>query len=191
MRVVRIGVIAEDVSDVEVVVQLLRKLTRRRFSTSHFIGKGCGSIKKKALGWCRAFHDKGCVSAVLVHDRDRHTETQLRMELERVVANAAVGTTVVIPVEELEAWLLADCQAIKQAMNLAEVPPTIASPESVPSPKERLASLVEQFSRSGQKKYVNTVHNTRIAEFISVAEVSKRCLSFSRLQKFAASTFTD
>lgn len=63
-----IGFIAEDLSDVEVLKILAGKLTSRRFTSSHFVGKGCGPLRKKIPGWCRAFETKGVSSVVVVHD---------------------------------------------------------------------------------------------------------------------------
>ena len=180
----RIGIIAEDDSDVAVVKILIRKLTTKRFAISHFIGKGCGSLKRKAMAWCRALAMKGCTAAVVVHDQDRNDVIHLRSELERAVVDSPISTFVVIPIEELEAWLLADCGAIERAMNLARTPRQNHNPESIPSPKEHLGKVIEQCSRGGRKRYVNTVHNEIIAGHLSVQQVASRCSSFRDLKKF-------
>ena len=42
MTVMHVGMIAEDISDIEVLRILATKLTTKRFRVSHFVGKGCG-----------------------------------------------------------------------------------------------------------------------------------------------------
>jgi hypothetical protein len=180
-----IGIIAEDDSDIYVLTQLAKKLTTKRFSVSKFIGKGCGALKRKTPGWCSALAQKGCASVVVVHDRDRHDEGTLRRELEHVLAGVRMGVrVVVIPCEELEAWLLSDTKALQSAMNLHTVPKVIAHPEAIVGPKEHLAKLVLTHSKNKSKRYVNTVHNPLIAEVLSASAISRRCPSFKHFQRF-------
>lgn len=188
MKAVHIGIIAEDESDVEVVKILIGKLTGKRFSVSRFIGKGCGPLKRKTPAWCKAFQRKGCQSVLLVHDKDRSDAMKLRAELENLLAGASLEVrVVVIPTEEIEAWLLADCDAIEKAMSLVKRPKEIAHPESVVSPKEHLARVVRVGSRNGMKQYVNSVHNQLIASNLRVSQLRQRCPSFQHLQAFVKS----
>ena len=65
----RIGLIAEDYSDFEVVKQLTRKIAgSRQFVIKKFIGHGCGKIRQKCLQWAQVLKDKGCSSIILLHD---------------------------------------------------------------------------------------------------------------------------
>lgn len=181
----RIGIIAEDDSDIEVLKHFASKLTSRSFSVDKFVGKGCGSLKRKTAGWCKALIQKGCSSVVLVHDRDRHDEQILRGELERLLVDVNMLTkVVVIPCEELEAWLLSDTKALKIAMKLESLPKVINHPERIESPKEHIGKLVRAHSKNMNKQYVNTVHNLLIAKALSVAVVSARCPSFHHFEEF-------
>ena len=187
MTVAHIGIIAEDDSDVEVLKHLAGKLASHRFTVSKFTGKGCGSLRRKAPGWCLALSHKGCSSVVLVHDRDRHDENVLRGELEEVLRNIKIQLkVVVIPCEELEAWLLSDMKALKQSMNLATMPKIIPNPETTASPKECIGELVRMHSKNKSKRYVNTVHNLQIAKAVSVSTISRRCPSFRYFGRFIA-----
>lgn len=182
-----IGMIAEDESDIDVLKILAKGLTNRNLSVEKFVGKGCGKFPKKTSGWCKVLCQKGCKSIVLVRDRDRNDENVLRRDLEKLISDLGLQeiVAVVIPCEELEAWLLSDLSALRVAMNLSTVPKQIAHPETIKSPKEHIAKLVRQHSKN-DKKYVNSVHNSVIAKSLDVSRISQRCPSFRRFEQFIA-----
>ncbi|WP_146123518.1 DUF4276 family protein [Burkholderia multivorans] len=139
----KIGIIAEDLSDIEVIKLLARKLTGASLSTAHFIGKGCGPLRKKTPGWCKSLIQKGCTQILLVHDLDRNDAAELRLKLETILqAATTVKQAVVIPSEELEAWLLSDASAIMTAMKLPKAFKAVHHPETVDSPKEYIRDAV-------------------------------------------------
>lgn len=181
-----LGVIGEDASDIEVLKILARKLTTRSFSVAPFYGKGCGSIKRKLPGWCTALAKKGCKAVVVVHDQDRHTPNKLRKDLEEILSGVSEINTkiVVIPIEEIEAWLLSDSSAIKKAMNLIKNPRTIYHPEQINSPKEHLGRIIRSHSKGQVKTYVNTTDNSSIALATNISLIQKRCPSFSHFENF-------
>lgn len=184
MRSQRIGLIAEDLSDIEVIKILAKKVTTRPMSFSHFVGRGCGPLKRKTPAWCNNLHLKGCTRVLLVHDNDRNDHKDLRKILEEVIAAAPQkDKVVVIPTEELEAWLLSDESAIGTALNLRKPPTSVQHPERIASPKEHLQRAVRQ--ASGKKvQYVNSVHNQTIANKIDIALVARKCPSFKPFQAF-------
>lgn len=179
-----IGIIAEDMSDVEVIKILLKKLTNKRFTTTQFVGKGCGPLKKKIPGWCKAFQQKRVNAVLVIHDLDKNDAQQLRDKLEGMLPhNVFSNTAVVIPIEELEAWLLSDEKAIQVALKLHSTPKTIHHPETIISPKEHLGILANRHSKNGLKQYVNTVHNSLIAHEILIEKLGK-CASFGHFRAF-------
>ncbi len=183
MTAAHVGIIAEDQSDIEVLKQLGIKISGRNFSVSQHYGKGCGSIKTKTLGWCKAFEKKGCKAVVLVHDKDDKDANQLRQDLEAILAASAMKKCyVTIPTEELEAWLLSDMPAIKKALNLEKEPKEIHHPETISSPKEHLGGLVTSHSKNKSKFYVNTEHNGLIAKEIAISTIEKNALHFFTLK---------
>lgn len=147
-----LGIIAEDISDVNVLKILAKKITNRKFTTHHHVGKGCGAMKTKIPGWCQAFLDKKVSAVVVVHDLDRNNASDLRALLESaIIKNVFKHTTVVIPIEELESWLLCDEDAIFKALKLSTPLKPIHHPETVSSPKESLGKLVQKHSKIIQK----------------------------------------
>jgi Domain of unknown function (DUF4276) len=183
-----VGIIAEDISDVEVIKILCKKITGKALRSCHFVGRGCGPLKKKTPGWCKSLKTRGCQSILLIHDRDRKDAAALRQELELILDSVhQLRTVVVIPEEELEAWMLADCSAIQSVFKLQKVPKFVNFPETIVSPKEFLRDQI--YSLSGQKKtYVSTVHNKLIAEQLDLSKVISRCPSFKPLVDFFGGT---
>lgn len=182
--VVKYGLIAEDKSDIEVVKILARKVTGRAISAAYFVGKGCGPIKRKAPGWCKDFAIKGCTQILLLHDRDRNDAAKLRTTLEAVLEQVPQEKkVVVIPTEELEAWLLSDHKAIEQALKLRGAIAEEHHPELIASPKEYLGGQVRKVSQK-TVEYINSVHNPLIAEKIDVRSISRKCPSFVPFASF-------
>lgn len=180
----KVGIIAEDMSDVEVIKILAQKVSGKNVSADQHVGKGCGPLKKKALGWCKSLLAKGCTRIILIHDRDRNDATRLRNQLEEVLKNAPQATkVVVVPEEELEAWLLSDVDAIKKAMSLRKSIKIVHHPENVDSPKEYIRDQVYKTSNK-EVQYVNSVHNKLIAKELDVTLVYKRCPSFAPFHGF-------
>lgn len=181
---VKYGLIAEDASDIEVIKMLAKKISGKNISSSYFVGKGCGPIKKKAVGWCKAFETKGCKHILLVHDRDRNDAKKLMKQLTEVLEVAPQASkVVVIPNEELEAWLLSDHLAIKTALKLRKAIKEEHHPESISSPKEYLGAAVWKVSEK-TVTYINAVHNPMIAEHIDISRIKKKCPSFGPFADF-------
>jgi len=178
----KIGVIAEDRSDVEVVTAILAKyMARNTFSVRPFVGNGSGKVKQKCDSWSRLLFSSGCEHVFLFHDLDRNNESLLRKSLEKKLPPRDFpNSLIVIPIEEIEAWLLSDAEAIQHVFSLPKAPKKIADCQSVISPKEKLAKIVWF---TGRKRYVNTIHNKKISEQVSLSNL-KRCSSFIGLDKY-------
>lgn len=166
----KIGVIAEDTSDVDVIKEILSKyLKKDNFSVSHFVGQGCGKIKSKCAAWVDQLAKKGCSHIFLFHDLDRNKEALLRKELQTKLARCSFASPlIVIPREELEAWLLADVEAIRKVFSIQNGIKPISDVEKISSPKEYLEKLVRFHS---ERKYLNTVHNKKIAQEINIKKL--------------------
>lgn len=178
----KIGVIAEDKSDVEVVTEILSKyMPRNQFSVNHFVGNGCGKVKQKCDSWTKTLINRGCEHIFILHDLDKNNESNLRKILEKKVhPNIFKNSLIIIPIEELEAWLLSDSEAIKQVFSLPKAPKKITDCESIQSPKEYLENLVWKI---GRKRYLNTIHNKKISQFMSLENLV-RCSSFTIFDKY-------
>lgn len=160
----RFGIIAEDKSDVDVIKEFLAKyLKPSEFSVKHFVGQGCGKLKSKCQAWAVNLKKSGCDHIIIFHDLDRNNEFRLRKDLgEKLSTPGTPPALVIIPTEELEAWLLTDLDAIKFTFSIpaAGMTKKIPHAETIKSPKEFLQKLVQQ---SCKKIYMNTTHNKKIA----------------------------
>ncbi len=181
--ITRIGVIAEDVSDIDVLSELVGKITNHTYVIRKFVGYGCGKIKRECNRWARNLKEQNCSVLILMHDLDERDLPELKKELVDALYPSPIRNNIIaIPVKEIEAWLLSDEDAIRQGMNLRSKVSRIPNPEGIHRPKEHLGRLVEQRS-GGTKHYLNTVHNRRIASALTVEKV-RRCKSFLPLEQF-------
>lgn len=182
-----IGVIAEEKNDYEVLYELTSKLLNEsQFSFKHFFGHGCGKVRRKCSAWAQQLLSKGCHLLVVIHDLDKRDEAELRTQLESSIKGFSFSKTIVlIPKEEIEAWLLSDINALKKVFKLKNTPSIPLNPESIDSPKEYLSRLV---SRNSQTDYLNTIHNRKIAKELDLNNLKRRCNSFRPYPKFLKQT---
>jgi hypothetical protein len=178
-----IGIIAEDRSDVAVLDVLIRKLAKAPYFVRSFVGEGCGKIVGKCHAWAQNLRDYGCRYLVVVHDLDRNDIDQLRDKIKQALGQSPISPyLIVIPVREIEAWLLSDHHAIERAMKLKDRISKIANPEAILNPKEHLADLVYRKSRKS-RRYVNALDNPKIAVECATNNLS-RCASFVSFSEF-------
>lgn len=178
----KVGVIAEEKNDIEVLYELTRKLINENsFSFSHFVGHGCGKLRRKCGAWAENLIKRGCTLLVVIHDLDKRNEFQLRATLEGHIKGLPFKHSVVlIPIEEIEAWLLSDPNAIKAVFNMRKIPRIPNQPERISDPKKFLSNLI---TRNSKSHYLNTIHNRKIAAELVIRSL-KRCPSFSRYPVF-------
>lgn len=109
--------------------------------------------------------------------------TQLRIAIEAAIKPCPITRYLIcIPIQEYEAWLLSDPEAIKKVFGLKKTPNIKYHPETINSPKEYLGDIVERFS-DGYKYYINTKHNKEISKYIDFSKV-QRCSSFQPFLRF-------
>jgi len=178
-----IGIIAEDISDVATLDILIRKIGKAPYSIRSFKGDGGGKIVGKCHAWSQNLRDQGCRYLLIVHDLDSAEIGHLRAKLETALGVSPIDThLIVIPVREIEAWLLADHRAITKAMKLRVTINQIANPEAIPNAKEYLGRLI--YTKSGhQRRYINTIDNAKIA-VECVPTNLQRCRSFVPFHQF-------
>jgi hypothetical protein len=180
--VAQIGVLAEEKNDIDVLYQLTCKvIDERSFRFSKFVGHGCGKLRRKCSAWAQNLLRRGCRYLVVMHDLDREDESALRQQLEGAIRGLSYDASLIlIPIEELEAWLLCDAHALKRVFSMKKLPRTPIHPEGITGPKEHLRSLVK---KSCGKYYFNTIHNEKIASNMTVANLES-CPSFSPYPEF-------
>jgi len=184
----QIGVIAEEYNDVEVLDAITAKLIpASRFKIKPFVAHGCGKLKLKCQKWAQNLFSRGCTVLVVLHDLDTidaRQEPKLRQLLESSIQKTDFRfKTVLIPIEEMEAWLLTDASVLRRVFNMRAIPKIPKNPETIRDPKEFLEGLVERHSNS---EYLNTVHNRKIAAALPLTSLN-RCRSFSRYPAFVRS----
>ncbi|CCE02825.1 DUF4276 family protein [Bradyrhizobium sp. STM 3809] len=179
----KIGIIAEDKSDVAVIKVLIERIRNSPVSVKHFVGNGCGKLVGKCGAWSRELARLGCEYLVVVHDLDRRKLSELEGTLRRALAvNPIQASLIVIPVQEIEAWILSDEIALSKFFGLKRPIKQIANPETVANPKEQIGTLIYRHSGGG-KRYVNTLHNERLAGQIRISRL-RACSSFLPLENF-------
>ena len=171
------GIIAEDDSDVAVVIALtLGLLKPRTIGFKKFVGGGCGKLRRKCDAWARNLVERDCSWIIVVHDLDENNEQYLRDRLTASVFPAgAQANVVLIPKREIEAWLLYDARAIATAFRQKPLLPLPGNPENLRDPKKHLSDLIW---KRYHKVYLNTLHNALIAQKINVA-LLRRSRSFA------------
>jgi len=190
-KMAMLGIIAEDDSDVRVIKTLVERISgARSIRTKSFNGKGCSKLRRKCGDWAKLLHLRGCRTLIVVHDLDRNKHSDLLKLLNNILSSCPIpNRTVCIPIEELEAWLLSDAEALKTVFNLPRLPRLPGSPENVQGPKEELRRIIDRSSRS-TKLYLNTKHNERISQAISIDMIGQKCPSFHSFRDFVVKHYS-
>jgi Domain of unknown function (DUF4276) len=163
---------------------LARKITKTRFAIRKAVGHGCGRLHKRALQWARELHRQQCSRLMLVCDLDENSLSDLSARLTKALEGCLIERrVVVIPVREIEAWLLADHEAINQAFKLRPALKQQANPQGIAHLKEHPGSLIDQRT-ARHIRYTNSIHNVRIAEHARVDRLLSRCTSFKGFEAF-------
>ncbi|MCG8587464.1 MAG: DUF4276 family protein [Pirellulales bacterium] len=178
------AVVAEDRSDVEAIQVLVKRIADQ--PSLQVKGKGCdgcGDLLKKGAAILKRFAERGAKRFIICADADGTDPKPVRKQVEdRVVRPSGLEKTcIVIPVQEFEAWVLADISAVTKIFSSWK-PKEIGNPEAVESPKEHL----ERLSRDGKARprYSHAMHNAKVAEHLDLDVVYKKCKSFRTLHKF-------
>ena len=173
----RLGIIAEDDSDVEVLQILARRLLPAgTLKVKRFAASGCGQLRRKCRAWGEVLRQRGCSHLVVAHDLDYGDVAEIRVALEASVEGLYFkAKLILIPVREIEAWLLCDADALRSVFGLSFAPKVPKSPQSLDRPKEALRDLIW---KSGKSRYLNTIHNAKIAEVLRLEKLAG-CASFA------------
>jgi hypothetical protein len=179
-----VGLIGENKSDTDVLGAIIRKASpSRRFKFKTFHGHGKGKIVGKCNQWAKNLRDRECTALILAQDLDDDSLTEVKNKLKDALEPSPIANyCVVIPVRMIEAWILSDTEAIKNALNLPSVPNDIPSPELLPDPKSRLAEVI-YISSQRRRRYMLTKDNGSIAAHLRL-ECLRSCPSFRPLEDF-------
>jgi hypothetical protein len=186
----RIGVLAEDVTDCDAADVLIRRIAIcqdvHNVGVDRHSGKGCARLRVKARAKLRDMERNGCVAAVVLHDLDRDSTTnalnnleRLRRELNSIECPARLARLICIPVEELEAWFWSDTRTVKMVgRGKGHAHP---SPHLIVKPKEKLIQLSIS---EGRKPRYSTNDNKELAGALDLDVCEKACASFAEFRTF-------
>jgi len=185
----RVGLIAEEESDVEVLKTLTSKAAQNKsIGYDRFLGHGCSKLRAKCASWADQLLKRGCRYVIVCHDLDKFEETELRRSIEASLGALKTSRRLIlIPVREIEAWLLSDPRAIMLTFGEHREPRCPGLPESVMDPKKTLERIIWS---TFHKRYVNTIHNGKIASHMRLSTLRK-CASFSPHPRFVTGIITE
>jgi hypothetical protein len=169
----KIGILAEDKTDAACI-----EILAKRISKDRVVLKGLGVVvggamlnARKMTRFTQSLFAEGCTHLLVVHDLDRNTttmelndENQLRADLEKALEkNPITHKSIIVPIEELEAWLLSDKKP---------------HPQKIINPKKELRKVNRNY---------RTSDNAKLAEKINIDHIAQKCPSFKPLQEFLTS----
>lgn len=176
-----VAILAEDVSDAET----LRVIVKAAFANSKLPTRlkgyeGCPKLRRKCAKDIRAWAAEGIERFIVCHDADRRSFLDVERDVRgclQAVVNYEQLCCIAIPVQEIEAWIIADELAVTKAIPTFRLK-SHANPESIDSPKEWLINR----SRAGRSRplYVPSFSNVVAAEYLRHDVVARKCASFRR-----------
>lgn len=177
------GIIAEDKSDVDMLKVIIKRLANSKAIKIRGKGyNGCGEMLRKGAAHLNSFKALGCKRFVICYDADRASPSERYDEAVLKIVNLFGNNgqcCVVVPVQEIEAWILADIKAVTFVIPSWVPKKHFDNPESINDPKE----ILEKLSRNSKKRprYSHAIHNFRVAEHLDLTVVKSKCKSFSPL----------
>jgi hypothetical protein len=190
-------VIAEDTSDLNCLKILIKRLTNNNAIT--IVGKGyncCGDMLNKGAALLK-FYDmqKDYRKFIICYDRDKDlAQKRYEQVISKIIKPSGIKKSensicIVIPTEEIEAWILADIQAVSKVIPTLQPEKKYPNPEEIANPKETL----ERLSRENKPKplYSHNTHNEQVMKHINLEVVKEKCLSFVELAKFIESDISN
>lgn len=179
-----VGFIVEDKSDLDIVNELTKKAAKKPFTVRYFSGRGCGRLRSQCSVWANNLRLQGCNRLIVLHDLDNENLSDLEKTLKGALGASPISPTIlVIPVREIEAWLLADEAALSKTFQMKKPAKAVPNPETIVDPKAQLRKVIKAHSKNGID-YLSTVHGVKLAANCSLARL-RRCASFAPLEAFA------
>lgn len=179
------GIIGEDNSDVEALKYIVKRLAGDESISVKTKGYAGGpKMLSKGKRQLKSFSLLGVTRFIICYDsdressKDRHNEAMTKIVKPSGIANPSSSCCIVIPVQELEAWILADIQAASKKFSSWKNSPEINNPESINDPKEHLISLSKKYSKH---VYSQALDNPPMAKVIDLEKVRQKCPSFKPL----------
>lgn len=189
----RYGIIGEADSDVLTLKELVARLHERLglakpgFETRGF--GGCAKLLRSGAKQLELYEAADC-ERLVVYDADRDDPAARRRKaLTEVVepAKLTVPCFVCVPVQEIEAWLLADTAAVTRVVPRCRDLPEYASPEHQNDPKEELKRICRD-PKTRKSIYDTATHNEKVAKYLDLDALLQKCPTARELAEFVAAT---
>ena len=181
------AVLGEHQSDADSLAVLVKRISN--IQNQRILTKGlkvCGPLVHKSCRVIKELNNRGATKFIICHDSDGDAPhdivTRINGELAKGTCSALL-CQIVVPVQEIEAWIIADEDAIKTVIRSLSIPNT-PNPESIRSPKEWLVRYSGRVS--SRPLYVPSLHNAKVAEVIDLGKLERKCPSFTPLKNFVS-----
>lgn len=180
------GILAEDRSDAEMLKILVRRIGKKR--SLKIIAKGfggCGDMLNKGNRELILMKELGYKKFIICHDSDGSDPKEIRKKVhERVVKPSGLVALccIVVPVQEMEAWILADIGSITNVISSWHPSAINGSPEQIAKPKEYLEKLSR--GANGTPRYSHAIHNPLVAKHLDLEALRRRCPSFQSFYEY-------
>lgn len=181
------GILAEDISDAETLEVIIKRVggnvapVRVKKHNAH----GGGNLFRKGARYLQNFRNLGATHFIVCHDADGGNEKakQIRDKIMRMVVKPAAceRVCVVIPIQELEAWLIADHHAIMSVIPTLKLQ-EVKHPEKQNGPKEWIVN--QSRVNNARPLYLTRVHNPQVAKHVNIQLVAEKCPSFIPFLKY-------
>jgi Domain of unknown function (DUF4276) len=182
-----LAIFGEDQSDFDTLKTMVRTLKNDQGLKVKGKGYGgCGNLLKACARDIKELHRQGYKKFVVCHDADGQPPEEIRQTvLERVINPGGLVLSsdciVLIPVQEIEAWILADLSSVSNIFK-GWKPQGISNPENISKPKKYLEKLSRDHKL--RPRYSHAIHNSRIAKYLNYEVIKSKCPSFRPLLQF-------
>lgn len=186
---VKLGIIAEDNTDIQTLLAFIKRITSAKFKKKLHSCKGCGKIKNKGRKQIdRWLSSEGVTHIIICHDLDSNEQVKLKKlhknlsEMIKPFSKHSENMCIVIPIEEIEAWFLADTDLLNnkfKGMKLKK----IYHPETVKKPKEH---IIQASKKHSKPRYIPKNDNPKLAQKADISLIKNKCPQFDKFYQFVS-----
>lgn len=173
------AILGEDKSDVEMLNTLVRRIAKTSNLTIRTKGyTGCSELLCKGAKQIKAYYALGISKFIICYDSDRSpAKEHYDAIIEKIIKKSGISGAfcALVPIQEIESWILADLQAVAKIIPSWKPPKEFSNPEMQNDPKEYL----EKLSRAANNKplYVHAIHNPKVADHLNLEAIVNKCPS--------------
>lgn len=115
----KIGIIAEDTSDIDTLLVFIQRIANVNFKKKKFAAKGSGKLRQKCREVAKRWVSENVTHIIICHDLDCSSKAKYQKLFKELygkissLPNHEKVVCIVIPIQEMEAWFLSDVDALK------------------------------------------------------------------------------